>query len=139
VLATAQPGTTYEVSVVKNDKGYNDWVSMQPAGTAPTALVQVAGPTGSPPAKAGAVGRTPYETPEERAQRQIYIVRQSSIANAVSALAVGSKSPLAADSVIKLAKEFEGYVFAVPKLGGETGFDDIPNLDPRFDTNPQIE
>jgi hypothetical protein len=142
VLATAQPGSTYEVNVVKNEKGYNDWVSMQPAGAGQGAdkLVQVAGPGVSSGVSAGgAKARSPYETPEERAQRQVFIVRQSSIANAVAALSVGSKSPLAADAVIKLAKEFEGYVFATPKLGGETGFDDIPNLDPRFDTNPQIE
>jgi hypothetical protein len=30
-LAQAQPGQTYEVQIVKNDKGYNDWVSMAQA------------------------------------------------------------------------------------------------------------
>ena len=31
-LTTAQPGTTFNVEVVKNAAGYNDWISLSPAG-----------------------------------------------------------------------------------------------------------
>lgn len=53
-----------------------------------------------------------YETKEERAIKQRYIVRQSSITNAISSLSIGAKSSLSAKDVIGLAKEFEAYVFS---------------------------
>lgn len=50
-----------------------------------------------------------WETKEERAARQVLIVRQSSIASAVEFLkGDGAASP---ESVIEVAKEFEAYVF----------------------------
>ena len=58
-----------------------------------------------------------YETSEERAQRQVYIIRQSSLSNAVAALAVAAKKAPSANEVIQLAKQFEAYVF-------DTEFDD---------------
>ena len=51
-----------------------------------------------------------YETPEERAKKQVYIIRQSSLSSAISALAVGSKSPHSSEEIISLAKEFEAFV-----------------------------
>lgn len=57
-----------------------------------------------------------YETAEERAKKQVYIVRQSSLANAVATLAIGAKKVEPAE-VIKVAKQFEAYVF-------DTEFDD---------------
>jgi len=50
--------------------------------------------------------KSTYETPEERAKKQVYIVRQSSI---TAAIGVGKKN--VAD-VIATAKEFEAYVFS---------------------------
>lgn len=66
-----------------------------------------------------------YETPEERAQRQVYIIRQSSISSAVDAaplLKLKSK-----EEILQVAKFFEAFV-----LGTE--FDDgtintLPNDD----------
>lgn len=52
-----------------------------------------------------------YETPEERAKRQVYIVRQSSISSAVEAatlLKLKSK-----EDILNLAKYFEAYVFGI--------------------------
>ena len=43
-LATANPGDVYEVNVVKNDKGYNDWVSMS-KGVANASTEQTAAPS----------------------------------------------------------------------------------------------
>lgn len=31
VLSTAQSGASFDIEVVKNDKGYNDWVSAKPS------------------------------------------------------------------------------------------------------------
>jgi hypothetical protein len=53
-----------------------------------------------------------WETPEERALKQVYIVRQSSIANAIALLAVeGPGITPDVEWVIATAKTFENYVF----------------------------
>jgi hypothetical protein len=80
--------------------------------------------------------KSTYETPEERAKKQIYIVRQSSIGSAIDMLSVGSKSPPKVDEVIAVAKQFEEYVFNMfpssevtdtfGDLEKPTDFDDVP-------------
>jgi hypothetical protein len=62
---------------------------------------------------AAASPRSTYETPEERAQRQILIVRQSSLSSAVALLTTGAKTAPSAQAVVDVAKEFEAYVFGV--------------------------
>jgi len=119
-LAQAQPGQTYEVTIVKNDKGYNDWVSMAqaaPGAASPVATPQ-AGVAGKP---AAASPRSTYETPEERAQRQVLIVRQSSLSSAVALLTTGAKTAPSAQAVVDVAKEFEAYVFGVPAAATDSG------------------
>lgn len=125
-IKTLGKGDAVNVVTTKDDNGYWQWTAI--GGDA------VAQESTSKPAAAG-VNRTTgsnYETKEERAARQVYIVRQSSISAAVSTLTVGAKSAPTADSVIALAKEFEAYVFAkepekttanIPELDLE---DDIP-------------
>ena len=110
-MTKAQAGEVYTLVTEKDDKGYWQWTqaTKEAAGT-------VAKDT--PPFKTGAVAspKSTYETPEERAQKQVYIIRQSSLSTAVAFYeqAKGAKTP---DDVIKVAKQFEAYVF------GET-FDD---------------
>ena len=119
-LAQAQPGQTYEVTIVKNDKGYNDWVSMaqaQPGAASPVATPQ-ASAVGKAPA---ATPRSTYETPEERAQRQVLIVRQSSLSSAVALLTAGAKTPPSAQAVVDVAKEFENYVFGIVGTATDSG------------------
>ena len=60
-----------------------------------------------------------YETKEERAARQVLIVKQSSLSTAVSALAVGAKSTPSAADVIAYAKQLEQYVMGVPQTMDE--------------------
>jgi len=58
-----------------------------------------------------AVVRSNYETPEERAARQVMIVRQSSISSAVALLAQDrSEYAPGVDDVLGIAKQFEAYV-----------------------------
>ena len=108
VMATATAASVWDIEVVKNDKGFNDWVKAT-KGTAVSSVVDQ--PTkanvSSPAATKGG-----WETPEERAKKQIYIVRQSSISAAVNALSVGVKSPPKAVEVIEYARELEEYVFS---------------------------
>lgn len=59
--------------------------------------------------------KSTYETPEERAKKQVYIVRQSSIANALELVTNNpefyKKSKDQVKDVLEIAKQFEGYVF----------------------------
>lgn len=128
-LENAQPGQSYEISVVKNDKGYNDWVAAV-AGGAEASAPQPTGNSYQPRAAgaAPAAGRPngTFETPDERAKRQVFIVRQSSLGHAISSLSIGSKAPLNPEAVIETAKVYEGYVFGVAATpANETGFDDM--------------
>jgi len=125
VLKGATTGQTYEVTVVKGESGYNDWTAAvlsdgtQAPTPAPSAMT-------SSKASVGAT-RSTYETPEERAQRQVLIVRQSSLNVALGTLSVGAKVVKPAD-VIALAKQYENYVFDV-KDPGDSGFGDLPDFD----------
>ena len=102
-LATANPGDVYEVNVVKNDKGYNDWVSMS-KGVANASTEQTAAPS-----KPNPTGHSSYETPEERAKKQVYIIKQSSITAAISILEKTGQPPTV-DAVKEVAQDLTDWV-----------------------------
>lgn len=112
VLKNAQSGQVYEITVVKNAQGYNDWTGAALSDGSPLAQTPA---TSSNTPRAAAPGATSnsrgFETPEERAAKQVYIVRQSSLSAAVSALSVGSKSAVKPEEAIAYAKQLEAYVF----------------------------
>lgn len=113
-----QRGASVNVNRQKNDKtGYWDWISF---GEAPAGQVTSAPATGGSTKVVG----SNYETKEERAARQVMIVRQSSLSTAVAALTVGAKGSLKASDIIPLAKELEGYVLGTIQTR-ETPFDDL--------------
>lgn len=70
--------------------------------------------------------RSNYETPEERAAKQVMIVRQSSLSNAIALLALDPSEyvPSAAD-VISIAQEFEAYVLEHSSTEAGVGVDDV--------------
>ena len=95
------------VKTVKNEKtGYWDWVGLEEEAVA----------TSKESATPTRVTGSNYETKEERAARQVYIIRQSSLATAVDLLGQGAST----DTVIETAKVFEAYV-----LGNPGSFDDL--------------
>jgi hypothetical protein len=111
-------GDVVNVTTVKNEKtGYWDWIGLEGDGivaeTKPASAATGARVTGSN-----------YETKEERAARQVFIIRQSSLSTAVELLGQGKS---VAD-VIATAKQFEAYVFS--KADGVDAInelqDDIP-------------
>jgi hypothetical protein len=132
VMADAPSGSQWEVSVVKNAQGYNDWTTVKPAS---------AGEENTPAPQGRATGaqttgRSTYETPEERAQRQVYIIRQSSLSAAVSTLSVGAKAVKSTD-VIDLAEQYVDFVMnGKAKDRGPSGFGDFPDV-PEFDV-PEV-
>ena len=108
-LSQSQTGDIFDVESQKNDKGYWDWTFVKAAGknTAPTSSGY------SPTVRKGG----DWETAEERAKKQVYIVRQSSIAAAIRLGELnGTTGPVTEEDIIASAKLFEEYVFDVPSV-----------------------
>lgn len=111
ILSQAKFGEVYTVSRSKNEKGFWDWVAVQQGSTgAPAAAPATAG---GPAVRAATPSpKSTYETPEERAARQVMIVRQSSISNAVAMVAAsGDKKAANPETIVAIARQFEDYVF----------------------------
>lgn len=129
-LKNAQPGQIYDITVVKNDAGYNDWTAaVLSDGTVPAVQQQApAGKTYAPAGGSNTSNSRGFATPEERAATQVYIVRQSSITAAINTLGVGAKSALDPVKVLETAKVYEGYVFgAEAKAPPADDFSDMTN------------
>jgi hypothetical protein len=121
--AEAQPSQSYTVTTEKDEAGYWQWITMDRVvegfqAQAPSAAPSIKNVVQAP--------KSTYETPEERAKKQVYIVKQSSLGSAIELLTVGAKTPPNADDVIKLAQKFTDWVFA------EKSLIEMPN-DPPFD------
>jgi len=98
-------GDVLEVETVKEGE-YWQWKSISKvdgnkAITAPT-----------PDKPAGKVLGSTYATAEERAQTQVYIVRQSSISAALNLLPLSKGKPTV-ENVLQIAKQFENFVFGI--------------------------
>lgn len=121
-LKAAQSGEEFTVTAVKGEQ-YWEWQNVSPRGQAP------AESTGGNVAASKPAATTPkstYETPEERAKKQLYIVRQSSIGAAINLLKTEKVIPSVAD-VIATAKQFENYVFGVTEM--PANINSLPPLD----------
>lgn len=108
-LKSAKQGDFFEVERSKNDAGYWDWIgigSVSGGNSASEPTTKAAGGAGYTSPK------STYETPEERAKKQVYIVRQSSISAAIDTLKTDKKAPTK-EEVVDLAKYYEAYVFGV--------------------------
>jgi len=112
ILSKAKRGDVFEVTSVKNDAGYWDWTEVTKSENHTGASIELAPVAGRDFKKEATTVKSNYETAEERAARQVMIVRQSSISNAIATLSVGAKT-LKSEDVIATAKEYEAYV-----LGG---------------------
>lgn len=116
-------GDTVNVKTEKDGNGYWQWTAILNEEQQQPKPVQSG-------ATATRVTGSTYETPEERAIKQKYIVRQSSLTTAIQILGVGAKS-LDKQAVLGLAEELENWVFRVdlPKvatISWEDMEDDLP-------------
>jgi len=110
-------GDTINVQTTKDAAGYWQWTGIGDDNAAPATQAKPATTGG------GRVTGSNYETKEERAARQIYIIRQSSLSTAVDLLGQGKS----VDEVIATAKQFEAYVFAKDPIAEINNLeDDIP-------------
>jgi len=112
ILKNAKFGDVFFIERLKNDRGYWDWVkvSTEEQSTEDNINTGVDMNIASP-VKATVSPKSTYETPEERAARQILIVRQSSIASSVALLAANGGKKNTPQEVVDIAKFFEAYVF----------------------------
>lgn len=119
-LKAAQNGEVFQVTSQKNDKGFWDWINVTKGGSA-TASV------GGTSVAASPSPRSTYETPEERAHRQILIVRQSSVSSAIEYLKLNGKKTPNVNDVLEAARAFEDFVFghAASDPSGMDFVDDI--------------
>lgn len=129
VLANAATGSVFEVTVVKNDAGYNDWTAITQAAPGSVAAQGSINGAGNAKATGGNVTqvKSTYETPEERAKKQVYIIRQSSLSSAISMLTPGSKSPLKVSEVVDIADELFAWVMQSPQDAVKQDLFDVPN------------
>ena len=118
IAKAMQPGQSYEVVKEKDSSGYYQWLSVVPtvAGIPATspAAAYVAKTTGQviPTTNTStSPSKSTYETSEERAAKQVYIVKQSSLSNAIALLSVGQKNPPKTEDVITVAQTFTDFVF----------------------------
>jgi hypothetical protein len=101
-LDNAEVGESFDVAVTKNAKGYDVWSTIGAVGTI------------KPTTASGAtkVIGSNYETAEERAVKQRYIVRQSSLANAIAYYNSSLDKPhLDVEQILDIARQFEEFVF----------------------------
>lgn len=116
-------GQSVDVELTKNDKGYSEWKSVNVSSAATAGNT-----TSSSGASATRVSGSNYETKEERAARQVLIVKQSSLSAAVETLKTGAKAPPDPAAIIDLAQQFVDWVFETSGnvAGSEDYKGDIP-------------
>lgn len=126
-VKSATKGDTFNVTVIKNPQGFNQWnsITKSDASVSSDAASSDSG-TSTRTATNTARGST-YETTEERAKRQRLIVRQSSLSNALELLTAGAKAPPDKEAVKALAEEFTDWVFEKVGVFDEPNdLEDIP-------------
>lgn len=135
VLKTATKGDLFTITKVKNDKGFIDWTAAAPEAAPAPGKNLPASSYAAPATSSTQATKSTYETPEERAKKQVYIVRQSSITAALTFLNNNMQSStstelVSTDAVLAVAKEFENYVFGIetvkPTSFDSDAEDDLP-------------
>ena len=128
-LKSAQNGDVF--TILRQKEGdFWQWIGIeQGANSAPTAISTPKANVGTSTG-ASAAPKSNFETTEERAKRQVYIIKQSSLSTAVAALKTDKKA-LSADEVIDFAKVLEAYVFGLNLDSEPTN--KLPNLEEEDD------
>lgn len=115
----AEGGEQYDVEMIKEGEYWN-WKAMSKmAAGATTTSVDA-------PPKAQMTRPSTYETAEERAKKQVYIIRQSSLANAISLLAANGGKKNSTEEVVAVAEQFVAFVLGETAPSVFDLEDDIP-------------
>lgn len=130
-LKQLSAGDEFTATLEKNAGGFLD-VKGIVKGLSVEAAPPVA-PAGKAQATNAYQGRD-YETAAERAERrefekvkQVLIVRQSSLSNAINTLSIGAKAAPKVEDILAVAEQYVSFVDNKSAAGGKTGFDDFDN------------
>jgi len=131
IVSSAQKDQTYTIDAEKEGE-YWVWKAMMQQAPGTIVAASQDGKTkftSAGVASGNQIGSRTYETAEERAERQVLIVRQSSLSAAVATLNAGKGTD--PDKVVDLAERYSSWVFQKDAKESmfktETTFDDIPN------------
>jgi hypothetical protein len=108
ILLNAKAGDALDVLTVKEGEYWN-WKEVKKAGEGSFEASAPTGGSSAPSKGASTYQARDFETKEERAARQVMIVRQSSISSAVSLLKTEKNVP-SVDEVLRVASAFEEFV-----------------------------
>jgi hypothetical protein len=67
--------------------------------------------------------KSTYQTAEERAQTQVYIVRQSSITQAIAFFNLNEEHKVSPEKILDIAKQFEAHVFGNQEVDSGSIYD----------------
>lgn len=109
VLKNSEKGDLFYIGRTKNTDGFWDWDKISEVPNGLGAYYEEVGHKQQTKAEPAASKTTPWETPEDRARKQIYIIRQSSLTNAVNTL-VGNVNP---EDVKSTAQNYIDFVLGV--------------------------
>lgn len=102
VASQSKPGDVLDASFQQNTKGFWEFASLKSTGETAVAAGSAADAGAS---KAAPRSGGNWETSEERAARQVMIVRQSSLSTAVNL-----KPKASVEEIIAVAQQFEAFV-----------------------------
>lgn len=127
-LSTASMGSVFTITRIKDDKGYWKWQGVSAGDNGGNTVETKAAPSSF--SGANPSPKSNYETADERQARQVMIVRQSSISNAIALLKTEKTIPTTGD-ILMIAKIFEEFVLSkeqTPNKATGDSFleDDIP-------------
>ena len=105
IMTNAKVGDKYDIELEKDDKDFWQWKS----------AAMSTGSTSTSTSSANPAPRSTYETPAERAIKQDYIIRQSSLTNAINTLKTDKVSPNAGE-VMALAEDYVKFVYNKPPV-----------------------
>ncbi len=127
VASEAETGQVFDV-VNEKDGEFWEWKSMVRNLNGPTQTVSTPASAATSVPRSGT--SSAYATADERAKTQVYIVKQSSLAQAVNLLTTGAKVPPSSELILDQAQVFANWVLGTSSSGSEPkalSLADMPN------------
>ena len=114
-LQDAKQGDIYDVTVTKDGEYYN-WSSAKKVDKDAASNAAPAAPS------SGRVLGSNYETADERRLKQLYIIKQSSISNAIefAKMRTPEEEPYTPGDIPTLAQQFVDFVYGVEEIVDES-------------------
>lgn len=109
VLKNSEKGDVFFIGRTKNTDGFWDWDKISAESNSYKQVEEVGHPISKSPVSKAVSSSSNWETAEDRAKKQVYIIRQSSLTNAVNTL-VGNVNP---DDVKVTAQTYINFVLGI--------------------------